>query len=123
MNHRDKALIFFVVLGTLIELGLFFAFMDLSMRGRATTLWEFAVWPFLFFPFLSGWLFFSRKWKVLTWFLFLGATSYCVWYQLSAYGWALFEGSMWVIGLGHVLIVALLIWTLLWYSRLKERFD
>jgi hypothetical protein len=120
MSQRDKALAFFVVLGILIELGLFVVFIDLSMRGRATTLWMFAVWPFLIFPFLAGWMYFARNWTRVTWLLFLVATGYSTWYQLTTYGWSLCNRSIWVVGFGHILIVGLLVWSLLWYLRQKD---
>ncbi len=120
MNERDKRLILFAVLVILIELGLFIVFLDLTMRGRTTTLWLASGWPWIVFPFLSGWLFFVRKQIAGTWLILFGATVFSLWYQLYTYGWSLLNGGMLVIGLGHMLVVCLLAWSWRLRPRTKE---
>jgi hypothetical protein len=109
MNGRTLLLALFTLTGVLIELGLFMVFIDLSMRGRATPLWSFSLWPFVVFPLLCGWLFFARKWVAVTWTLMLGSCAYCLWYFLSEYGTGLFRGSMLIIGVPAVVVVGSLI--------------
>lgn len=119
MSLRDRILFLFVLFGALLELGLFFIFIDQSMRGRATAFWMFSLWPCIIFPFVGLFLL-ARRMITPTWCLFLIAVIYCLWYQLSMYGWSLFSGSMLFIGLGHLLTVALLLWTWRLRPQLKE---
>ena len=109
MNSRTLLLVLFGITGGLLELGLFMVFLDLSMRGRATPFWMFAPLPFILFPFVFGWLFFTRKWVTITWAVLLGSAVYCLWYFLSQYGMGLFEANMLLIGVPAIVVVCSLI--------------
>ena len=119
MSQRDKLLLLYVLFGVLLELGMFVIFIDQSMRGRATTFWMFSLWPCIIFP-LIGLLLLARKKIAMTWCVFGVATVYCLWYQLSTYGWSLFNGSMLLVGLGHILLALLLVLTWRLRPRLIE---
>lgn len=123
MSRKGQLQVFFTLLVVLVELGLLMVFLDLSMRGSATTLWSIAVWPFVVFPIMYGWLFYSRKSPIASWALILAASAFCLWYFLSQYGTGLFAGSMLIIGLPAIVVVLLLVLTVsmrTYWPKLRE---
>lgn len=119
MNQRDWLLLVFVLLGAFVGLGVFLVFLDTAFRGKADTMWSIAGWVCLLCP-IVGLGLMARRMITPAWCWFASALVYCLWYQLSAYGWSLFTGSMVLVGIGHLLAIALTTWTWTLRNRLYE---